>query len=556
MRTSFKEFCQHAGSKVNIEKTECILLGSLKDNFHNTYNIRVNTTCLKCLGIYLGHDKDECYKRNWENTMKDMEKLFESWKKRKLTIFGKCEIINTLAISKLIYIASILHLPPPNFIKDVNKLIYSFLWNSRDRIKRNTVIGPIKDGGIGLVDLETKLKALKASWVSKLFNDTGNINNFLTDILSKHSLSINYILKCNETNMSFLSTFYEQVFVSFNECKKLTPLHSLSTCSFFQQPIWMNRYFRFRGKTLYFSSWIKSNILYVKDLFTEHGFKTFEEIGGILRQKQNWLCEYNIVRNVFKRYENIFNYSMSPYVNIRDITSFTFVTKYDTFCGKRCNFYYHMLLRKTFTSPSYKSYLGRQFGISDRAHWEAIYVHKICETYDNDLSDFNYKLLNNLLCNNLYLSKWKQDITQFCDTCVTEVENSEHLIFTCNNVKNIWYTLGISLKIDIKWKHIVVGFFHEAKSRKYQGVFEVKSRVKTWQVRGIWSQQLEHKQVPKWGTEPGVRKGKRSLLASHTRCKCTIETTHNSVKVKLGIKVVRGLLHIAQHDPRIDHKTS
>ena len=32
----------------------------------------------------------------------------------------------------------------------------------------------------------------------------------------------------------------------------------------------------------------------------------------------------------------------------------------------------------------------------------------------------------------------------------------------------------------------------EAKPRKYQGVFEVKSRVKTWQVGGIWSQQLEH----------------------------------------------------------------
>ena len=84
---------------------------------------------------------------------------------------------------------------------------------------------------------------------------------------------------------------------------------------------------------------------------------------------------------------------------------------------------------------------------------------------------------------------------------------------------------------------------------------------------------------PKWGTEPGVRKGKRSLLASHTRCICSMETTHNSVKVKLGIKVmklvesligrevnvgqgsefhltfVRGLLHIAQQDPRIDHKT-
>ena len=28
-------------------------------------------------------------------------------------------------------------------------------------------------------------------------------------------------------------------------------------------------------------------------------------------------------------------------------------------------------------------------------------------------------------------------------------------------------------------------FHFKAKSRKYQGVFEVKSRVKTWQVRGI-----------------------------------------------------------------------
>ena len=52
----------------------------------------------------------------------------------------------------------------------------------------------------------------------------------------------------------------------------------------------------------------------------------------------------------------------------------------------------------------------------------------------------------------------------------------------------------------------------------------MKSRVKTWQVRGIWSQQLEHKQVPQWGTEPGVRKGKRSIKSYMTfvqsnRCK-------------------------------------
>ena len=67
----------------------------------------------------------------------------------------------------------------------------------------------------------------------------------------------------------------------------------------------------------------------------------------------------------------------------------------------------------------------------------------------------------------------------------------------------------------------------------------MKSRVKTWQVRGIWYQQLDHKQVPQWGTEPGVRKGKRSQLECHARCKCSMETTRNSVKVKVGILVMK-----------------
>ena len=49
---------------------------------------------------------------------------------------------------------------------------------------------------------------------------------------------------------------------------------------------------------------------------------------------------------------------------------------------------------------------------------------------------------------------------------------------------------------------------------------------------------------PQWGTEPGVRKGKRSLLASHTRCICSMETTHNLVKVKLGIKVIVNKFYI------------
>ena len=44
----------------------------------------------------------------------------------------------------------------------------------------------------------------------------------------------------------------------------------------------------------------------------------------------------------------------------------------------------------------------------------------------------------------------------------------------------------------------------------------------------------------KWA-EPIVRKGKRSLFAFHAGCKYFIETTRNSLKIKLGINVKKFL---------------
>ena len=50
-------------------------------------------------------------------------------------------------------------------LKKINRLVFNFIWNKTDRIKRNTIIGHIKDGGLGIIDVESKIKALKAAWV-------------------------------------------------------------------------------------------------------------------------------------------------------------------------------------------------------------------------------------------------------------------------------------------------------------------------------------------------------------------------------------------------------
>ena len=52
-----RNFCIHAGSKIDINKTECILLGPLKSLLDELNGIRVTIGAVRCLGFHIGHDK-------------------------------------------------------------------------------------------------------------------------------------------------------------------------------------------------------------------------------------------------------------------------------------------------------------------------------------------------------------------------------------------------------------------------------------------------------------------------------------------------------------------
>lgn len=84
-----KIFCKQAGSKVNLSKTQCILLGSLKDKFTDVGCTNTTNDTVWCLSMHIGHNKNQFYELNWLHTIQNMKKLFESWIKRKLTFYFK-----------------------------------------------------------------------------------------------------------------------------------------------------------------------------------------------------------------------------------------------------------------------------------------------------------------------------------------------------------------------------------------------------------------------------------------------------------------------------------
>lgn len=62
----------------------------------------------------------------------------------------------------------------------------------------------------------------------------------------------------------------------------------------------------------------------------------------------------------------------------------------------------------------------------------------------NKKQKFNYKLIYDILCHNLYSSKWNIQEKK-CKMCQNGTENIRHLIFNCKNVQKICNVISDSV---------------------------------------------------------------------------------------------------------------
>ena len=116
--------------------------------------------------INVGHDKSVCNAKNWTEKIDKLDRTLSQWKNRHLTFFGKVTILKTLGLSQIIFSAQNTTMPD-NVIEDVTKIVYKFLWNNQDRIKREVLIRKTGQGGLNVTHVESFLSAIKIQWVKK-----------------------------------------------------------------------------------------------------------------------------------------------------------------------------------------------------------------------------------------------------------------------------------------------------------------------------------------------------------------------------------------------------
>ena len=89
------------------------------------------------------------------------------WKARGVSILGKVLLIKTLFLSIFTYIMSIMP-TPDNIIKELQAMLFKFLWNGRDKVKRSSTYGDYNKGGLRMPKVETVIKSLRLAWLQRL----------------------------------------------------------------------------------------------------------------------------------------------------------------------------------------------------------------------------------------------------------------------------------------------------------------------------------------------------------------------------------------------------
>ena len=182
-----KDFSSYSGLRINNEKTEIFAIGS-HELAQDVFIHKVQTS-IKILGTVFDYHKPSRDKVNTESVFKSIKKTLNMWKWRGLTLLGKIQIVKTFIIPKFLSKATLISISK-DLIKEVNTLIYGFIWKSNDKIKRTALINDIENGGLKMLDIESMISAQRVMALKKYFGESDStwkiiLDEFLCDVGKK-----------------------------------------------------------------------------------------------------------------------------------------------------------------------------------------------------------------------------------------------------------------------------------------------------------------------------------------------------------------------------------
>ena len=171
-------FEQASGSKLNQSKSKGLWLGGWCGRVDPLVVLDWSSSKLKVLGVFIGVGDLEA--DNWRPRIDAVERVLNSWHSRSLSFCGKALVVDALALSRVWYVASLVHMPPW-VLKELSSLALCFFWSGkRDLVSRSVVVQPSLFRGFSVVDVKLKVWALLGQWVRRFASSFSGWVSFMS----------------------------------------------------------------------------------------------------------------------------------------------------------------------------------------------------------------------------------------------------------------------------------------------------------------------------------------------------------------------------------------
>ena len=426
----------NTGLKVNFEKTSVITLGDT-ERLNCEQSFVWDPGGLNVLGINVFDTASSHY----VSILCKAQKIIDLWNHRRLTLWGKVLVINTLVIPLFIYVLQVMEGPDLNIVNRFEKQIESFLWKGkRPKIPTSILHQTSENGGVKLVDLCIKNRALKIAWlyrsdeltqsflhlfipkyIGNLYWDCA-INPFDIKKLIKH-------VKCDQFWKEIVNTWFDFTWKYRNH-------DDTDECVVLNTPIWLNSHIKIGGNLVHYANWRATGLTYVSDLISPNGqIKTFEQMEREYGQSVNWL-QYNMLITAIpsKWFSTARAFSNSN-------ETYSIYAEFEKKPKKSAAFYEKILEIETNDVTRSHAKLTKFFQLTYEEFTNAFVAIKKL-THITKYRDFQFRLLHSCIYTNSILYYWGKAPTKNCQICnETTKQTIVHLLVECSVTQEIWRKL-------------------------------------------------------------------------------------------------------------------
>ena len=442
-----KDFYRLSGLEIHLKKTQCIIIGN--NNHYPPLCPELELDWgqkFKLLGVHFDADTLD-YNSNLEAKLKEINSIINDWRHRFLTPIGRACIAKTLLLSKINHLAFVLPSLTKRKIREIENIIYRFIWKGSDKVARNDAKLKWGVGGLNLPDIENSWTAFKLSWFRRMQNSQGKwVKIFLSIARESANISDVYdlFLKISTTENKCIAKNISSVF--WKECVQIVEpfmrvfLEKIPE-EILNSRIWGLHLIRHRGRIVKSSDFpiIASKCQFIKDLFktNDNGSISFLTNAEMIHT-YGFIPEWEItslrqhIREIFMQ-KNLNPNTLQIDPPFRPAIYYLLNTSKKG-CGKWTN-----LKKKKWSTQNIKNReikwereLGRVQGVP---FWDRCYKNTSLIYYDNRIKWLQYQIVRGTLKTNKIVAKFKANVDANCSFCHLEIENISHLFWNCPMVK-------------------------------------------------------------------------------------------------------------------------